>query len=92
LAKHVNRLPMISTSGLELNNGEIMRFKLDVQSTKQIAESFVEYLKFCLSVLTELPNRGVRDISIACVDSLKGFTETIESVSPQTIIQLHKKI
>ncbi len=47
-----------------------------------------EGAKFWLSVLTELSNRGIRDIFIACVDGLKGFTEAIESVFPQTITQL----
>ena len=44
--------------------------------------------KFWLSVLTGLNNRGVKDIFIACVDGLKGFTEAIESVFPNTITQL----
>lgn len=47
-----------------------------------------EGAKFWLGVLTELSNRGVKDIFIACVDGLKGFTEAIESVFPQTITQL----
>jgi len=47
-----------------------------------------EGAKFWLGVLTELNNRGVKDIFIACVDGLKGFTEAIESVFPQTITQL----
>jgi len=47
-----------------------------------------EGAKFWLSVLTELSNRGVSDIFIACVDGLKGFTEAIESVFPQTITQV----
>ncbi len=47
-----------------------------------------EGAKFWLSVLTELSNRGVKDIFIACVDGLKGFTEAIESVFPNTITQL----
>ncbi len=47
-----------------------------------------EGAKFWLSVLTELQNRGVRDIFIACVDGLKGFSEAIESVFPQTVTQL----
>lgn len=47
-----------------------------------------EGAKFWLSVLTELNNRGVRDIFIACVDGLKGFTEAIESVFPEAITQL----
>jgi putative transposase len=47
-----------------------------------------EGAKFWLSVLTELQNRGVSDIFIACVDGLKGFSEAIESVFPQTITQV----
>ncbi len=40
-----------------------------------------------LSVLTDLHNRGVKDILIACVDGLKGFPEAIESIYPKTEIQ-----
>ena len=47
-----------------------------------------EGAKFWLAVLTELQNRGVKDIFIACVDGLTGFPEAIESVSPQTRLQL----
>ncbi len=47
-----------------------------------------EGAKFWLQVVTELKNRGVQDIFIACVDGLKGFPEAIESVFPQTEIQL----
>ena len=38
--------------------------------------------------MTELKNRGVQDIFIACVDGLKGFPEAIETVFPQTEVQL----
>lgn len=41
-----------------------------------------------LTVLTELQNRGVEDILIACVDGLKGFPEAIASIFPQTETQL----
>lgn len=51
-----------------------------------IAQS--EGAKFWLGVITELKNRGVKDIFIACVDGLKGFPEAIESVFPTTQIQL----
>jgi putative transposase len=44
--------------------------------------------KFWLSVLTELNNRGVKDIFIACVDGLTGFPEAINTVFPKTKIQL----
>jgi putative transposase len=47
-----------------------------------------EGAKFWLSVLTELQNRGLRDIFIAAVDGLTGFLEAINTVCPQTKIQL----
>ena len=47
-----------------------------------------EGAKFWLSVVTELKNRDVGDIFIACVDGLKGFPEAIESVFPKTEVQL----
>jgi putative transposase len=47
-----------------------------------------EGAKFWLQVLTELRNRGVQDIFIACVDGLKGFPEAIEAVFPKTQVQL----
>ena len=51
-----------------------------------IAET--EGAKFWLSVLTELKNRGVQDILIACVDGLSGFPEAISAAFPQTKVQL----
>jgi transposase-like protein len=47
-----------------------------------------EGAKFWLAVLTERKNRGVKDVLIASVDGLKGFPQAIESVFPQTRIQL----
>jgi putative transposase len=47
-----------------------------------------EGAKFWLSVLTELKNRGVNDVFIACVDGLKGFPEAIETVFPRAQVQL----
>ena len=47
-----------------------------------------EGAKFWLAILSELKNRGVDDILIACVDGLKGFAEAIETVFPQTTVQL----
>ncbi len=46
-----------------------------------------EWAKFWLNVLTELQNRSVRDILIACVDSLKGFPDAINTAFPN--IQLY---
>ena len=47
-----------------------------------------EGAKFWLAVLTELQNRGVKDIFIACVDGLTGFPKATQSVYPQTQVQL----
>lgn len=47
-----------------------------------------EGAKFWLGVLTELQNRGVKDILIACVDGLKGFPDAIATAFPATRIQL----
>ncbi|MEH8124084.1 IS256 family transposase [Aeromonas allosaccharophila] len=47
-----------------------------------------EGAKFWLSVLTELKNRGLEDILIACVDGLKGFPDAIAVEYPQTKVQL----
>jgi len=47
-----------------------------------------EGAKFWLNVLTELKNRGLEDILIACVDGLTGFPEAIQSVYPNTQVQL----
>jgi len=50
--------------------------------------SATEGEKFWLQILTEVRNRGVNDILIACVDGLKGFPEAIQSVYPKTQVQL----
>ena len=47
-----------------------------------------EGAKFWLQVVTELRNRGVQDIFIACVDGLKGFPEAIAAVFPRAAVQL----
>lgn len=47
-----------------------------------------EGARFWLGVLTDLQNRGIKDICIACIDNLKGFAEAIESIFPQAEVQL----
>ena len=47
-----------------------------------------EGAKFWLHVMTELKNRGVQDVFIACVDGLKGFPDAIEAVFPKAQVQL----
>jgi putative transposase len=50
--------------------------------------SATEGSKFWLQVLTEMRNRGVQDVFIACVDGLKGFPQAIETVYPHCQVQL----
>ena len=50
--------------------------------------SATEGAKFWLNVLTELRNRGVRDIYLVCVDGLKGFPQAIEAIYPKAQVQL----
>ena len=57
---------------------------------KDVLAMYVEQNKsarFCLSILSGLKNRGVKDILIVCVDGLTGFPQAIEAVYPQTEIQ-----
>ena len=53
-----------------------------------IGEAEAEGAKFWLRVLTDLKNRGLKDILIACCDGLKGFPQAIETLYPQTQVQL----
>lgn len=64
---------------------------VDINGQKDLLGLWIsetEGSNFWLNVLTELNNRGVKDIFIACIDGLKGFPEAIESVFPRTEIQL----
>jgi len=47
-----------------------------------------EGANFWLEVLTDLQNRGVKDILICCIDGLKGFPDAIQSVFPESSVQL----
>ncbi|MEG0455269.1 MAG: IS256 family transposase [Bacteroides sp.] len=64
---------------------------LDSTGHKELLGMYIaksEGANFWLSVLTDLQNRGVQDILIACVDGLKGFPDAITSVFPDTVVQL----
>ena len=64
---------------------------IDLQGKKEVLGLWIaetEGAKFWLGVISELQNRGLKDIFIACIDGLKGFPEAINSVYPQTKIQL----
>jgi len=63
---------------------------IDLEGRKDVLglwTSANEGAKFWLQVLTEIRNRGVKDIFIACVDGLKGFPQAIETMFPQAQVQ-----
>lgn len=64
---------------------------IDREGHKELLGMYIsrnEGTNFWLSVLTDLENRGVEDILIACIDGLKDFPEAIQSVYPNTTVQL----
>src|SRR5215467_11797712 len=73
------------------NRAVYVAIGIDLEGRKDVLglwTSANEGAKFWLQVLTELRNRGLKDIFIACVDGLKGFPEAIEAVYPRTEVQL----
>jgi putative transposase len=74
-----------------LNKAVFLALGITLEGHKELLGMWLaenEGAKFWLNVLTQLQNRGVQDILIACVDGLKGFPEAINAVFPQTRIQL----
>ena len=64
---------------------------IDREGHKELLGMYIsrnEGANFWLSVLRDLQNRGVEDILIACIDGLKGFPDAIQSVYPNTAVQL----
>lgn len=64
---------------------------LDIDGKKDVLGLWIgenEGSKFWMGVVSELKNRGVKDILIACIDGLKGLPEAINAVFPATRIQL----
>jgi len=64
---------------------------INMQGKKELLGLWIsqnEGAKFWLGVLTDLKNRGLKDIFVACVDGLKGFPDAIGTVFPQTQVQL----
>ena len=74
-----------------INKSIFLALGINTEGHKELMGMWIaenEGAKFWLGVLTELQQRGVEDILIACVDGLKGFPEAINTVFPQTHIQL----
>jgi putative transposase len=78
-------------NGHIINKAVYLAIGINLDGAKEVLGLWIaqtEGAKFWLAVVTELKNRGVQDIFIACVDGLKGFPEAIEAVFPKTVVQL----
>jgi len=81
----------VRDQGQVINKAAYLAIGVGLDGLKDVLGIWLEKTegaKFWLKVITELQNRGVRDILIACVDGLKGFPEALESVYPKTEVQL----
>ena len=78
-------------SGQVKNQAVYLALGINLEGYKELLGLWIgehEGARFWLNVLTELKNRGVQDILIACVDGLTGFPEAIETAYPKTQVQL----
>jgi putative transposase len=74
-----------------INKAVYIAIGVNIEGKKELLGIWVgknEGSKFWMQVVTELKNRGIGQIYVACVDGLKGFPEAINSVFPKTIVQL----
>jgi putative transposase len=81
----------VRDEGHVINKAVYLAIGVRLDGIKDILGIWIEKeegAKFWLKVITELQNRGLKDIFIACVDGLKGFPEAIESVFPATQVQV----
>ncbi len=81
----------IRESGSVKTKAVYLAIGVNLEGRKEVLGLWIaekEGAKFWLHVVTELNNRGVNDILIACVDGLKGFPEAIETVFPKAAVQL----
>lgn len=81
----------VRQNGSVINKAVFLALGINTEGQKELLGMWLaenEGAKFWLNVLTELKNRGLQDILIACVDGLKGFPDAINSVYPQAHIQL----
>lgn len=81
----------IKDEGKVINKAIYIVLGVNLHGNKETLGMWVqktEGAKFWLQVLTDLKNRGVEDIFIACVDGLKGFPDAIHSLFPKTDVQL----
>ena len=80
----------IRDEGTVSNKAIYLALGINLDGEKELLGRWIsptEGAKFWLGILTELKNRGVQDVFIACVDGLTGFPEAIETVYPQAEVQ-----
>lgn len=80
----------VRDQGVVQNKHAYLAIGVNMQGTKEVLGLWLEHnegAKFWMKVITELKNRGVQDILLACCDGLKGFPEAIEAVFPNTVVQ-----
>ena len=81
----------VRSEGRVINKSAYLAVGITRDGNKDVLGIWLEQTegaKFWLKVMTELKNRGVKDIFIACVDGLKGFPEAIEATFPHAEVQL----
>jgi len=81
----------IRENGKVLSKAVYTILGVNLEGRKEVLGLYIsesEGANFWLQVLTDLSNRGVTDILIACIDGLKGFPEAIEAIFPDTEVQL----
>ena len=74
-----------------INKAVYLAIAVNMEGKKELLGIWVgknEGSKFWMQVVTELKNRGVNQIYVACVDGLKGFPEAINTVFPNSVVQL----
>jgi putative transposase len=80
----------VRDEGVVQNKSAYIALGVGTDGRKEILGLWLESTegaRFWLKVITELRNRGVQDILVACCDGLKGFPQAIEAVFPKTIVQ-----
>lgn len=80
----------VRDQGVVQNKSAYIALGMGVDGHKEVLGIWLESnegAKFWLKVISELKNRGVQDILIACCDGLKGFPQAIEAVFPKAVVQ-----
>jgi len=81
----------VRSEGRVINKSAYLAIGINLEGIKDVLGIWIEQTegaKFWLKIMSEIKNRGVKDIFIACVDGLKEFPEAIEATFPKTEVQL----